>query len=316
MHKTLLVWVLLLQLLLQSTSLLAADTSARQWLDRMSHSFRELNYQGSFTYEQGDAIEALKIAHAVFEGKEFERLEHMDGKPRKIIRRDHSLECLHSGHRLVRMFGVADDLQSEAAAVKLEQFYDLSLQGESRIAGRQAIELAIVPRDTHRYGHRLSLDKETGLVLRAVLYGPQNTVLERFQFVDIDVDAQLTIADFAGGAAHKAQHREMPMVEGVAKPDSWAADWLPGGFSRIGLSADAGDMRSFTDGLVVFSIFIEDLNTTPGAEDSAGGLARRGATVAYSRSILLNGAPHRVTIVGEIPQQTAERVASSVIAIN
>lgn len=306
-----------LVLLLQSVHVLAADASARQWLDRMSHSFRELNYRGSFTYEQGDAIEALQITHAVFAGKEFERLKHMDGLPREIIRRGHSLKCLHPGHRLVRGINTATDLHADlSAAVELEQFYSLSLQGDSRVAGRQAVELAIIPRDTHRYGHRLSLDKETGLVLRAVLYGSQNKVLERFQFVDIDVEPQLSPADFAGDTTYQARHDETPAVAAANNDDAWSADWLPGGFNRISLAPEAGDMQSFTDGLAVFSIFLEALNAAPGTEVSAGGLARRGATVAYSRSLLLNGAPYRVTIVGEIPQRTAERVAASVNAID
>lgn len=308
MFKKCLVFVVLLQ----SLQALAADVPARQWLDRMSHSFRELNYRGSFTYEQGDAIEALHITHAVFDGKEYERLKHMDGQPREIIRRGHSLTCLHPGHRLIRGVNTSSAASSTS---ELEQFYNLSLQGEVRVAGRQAVELAVIPRDTHRYGHRFSLDKETGLVLRAVLYGSHNKVLERFQFVDIDVDPQLNAADFAGDASHQARHDETPTVT-IGDNDQWSVDWLPGGFNRISLSAEAGNMQSFTDGLAVFSIFLEALTASPGVEVSAGGLARRGATVAYSRSLLLNGEPHRVTIVGEIPQQTAERVAGSVKTID
>ena len=313
MFKKLLIFVMLLQ----SIQALASNGEARQWLDRMSHSFRELNYQGSFTYEQGDSIEALKISHAVFDGKEFERLEHMDGEPREIIRRGHSLECLHPGHNLVRMFTAGQGLQSGLAPMaELEQFYDLSMQGQSRVAGRAAVELAIIPRDTHRYGHRLSLDKETGLVLKAVLYGPKNIVLERFKFVQISVPANLAVEDFSGSElSHEAQHTERPMNTD-SNADRWRVDWLPGGFNRIGLAPEAGDMQSYTDGLAVFSIFLEAVSTDPRSEVSAGGLAQRGATVAYSHSILLNGLPHRVTIVGEIPQQTAERVAASVTSVN
>ena len=71
-------------------------------------------------------------------------------------------------------------------------------------------------------------------------------------------------------------------------------------------------VMAFTDGLAAFSVFLEP-NDLVNGQDGVQGWAQRGATMAYSRVMLLGGSPFRVTVVGEIPQKTAERIASSVV---
>lgn len=56
----------------------AGDPASR--LDAMSRSFRSLDYQGVFTYEQGQSLSSVRIAHAVIDGVEQERLVHLDGE--------------------------------------------------------------------------------------------------------------------------------------------------------------------------------------------------------------------------------------------
>ena len=128
------------------------------------------------------------MAHAVINGEEYERLEYMDGDTREIIRRGHNLDCIHPGHQLLRFYHQQHNLKhSRVSEKRIEQYYRFSVTGFGRTAGRQAVHLEIHPLDTHRFGYRLSLDKETGLLLRSELVGPNKKVLERFQFVDISI---------------------------------------------------------------------------------------------------------------------------------
>jgi sigma-E factor negative regulatory protein RseB len=65
----------------------------------------------------------------------------------------------------------------------------------------------------------------------------------------------------------------------------------------------------FSDGLAAFSVFIEDMPPA-GAADM---VSRNGATVAVTH--LTEGpeaGPHLVTLVGELPTGTAERIAQSI----
>jgi sigma-E factor negative regulatory protein RseB len=75
-------------------------------------------------------------------------------------------------------------------------------------------------------------------------------------------------------------------------------------------------MATFTDGLSVFSVFIESDIAADAFKSGIVGRAQRGATTAYSRDLLLSGNPHRVTVVGEIPAHTAEKIAQSIVLVS
>lgn len=277
------------------------------WLEKMSRSHRELNYQGLFTYEQADSIQTMRIFHALIEGQEYERIERLNSTELNLVRRGHGPRCMHVGDKLIRL--LKDQRHSKAG---MAHFYDFSVVAKDRVADREVVELAVMPRDKHRFGHRLSLDKETGLLLRAIQYSPDNKVLERFQFVEVDYQSTMSLADFEG---HDKQQRARHIdPHGKASDYPWSLSWMPGGFKPSPHKSRKGiEKLTFTDGLAVFSVFVEPHQRN---KPSAGvqGRAQRGATMAYSRAFQLDGRPYRVTVVGEIPQATAERIAASVVA--
>jgi sigma-E factor negative regulatory protein RseB len=294
--------------------LAVTEQSAAVLLDRMSHSFRELTYRGIFTYQQGENMEYFRIAHTVFNGEEYERLEYLDGEPREIVRRGHSLSCMHPGHQLIRIYQQQQTLNQGQAAVS--RYYQFLIMGDSRVAGREVVEIAVTPMDDHRFGYVLALDRETGLLLRSSLIGAKDEVLERFQFVEISMDEEIPIAYFQSGEnSYHAGHNK-PLAANAEKSKGssqalWNVNWLPGGFTATapGHQVGAADMQTYTDGLTVFSVFLEGVGDT---NESAEGRAQKGATIAYSRALLLDNQPYRVTVVGEIPHMTAKKVAKSV----
>jgi len=299
------------------------ELSAMAWLDRMSHSFRELSYIGVFSYQRGEQMESFRIAHAVFNDEEYERLEYLDGEPREIVRRGHSLRCMHPGHRLVRIYPQQQTPgrdHSNSALVGVDRYYQFAVAGEDRVAGRDVVEIAVMPLDAYRFGYALALDKETGLLLRSSLLGPGGEVIERFQFVEVTIGAQIPIALFESGEhSYQAGHRKATGAKepgsSLSKETSWQVNWLPVGFTSTGSNPplNHSDMRTFTDGMTVFSVFVEvadDINA--GAE----GRAHHGATTAYSRGLLTGDRPYRITVVGEIPAITAKKVAKSVTLAN
>ena len=80
---------------------------------------------------------------------------------------------------------------------------------------------------------------------------------------------------------------------------------------RTPSSLKSVDTLMYSDGLAAFSVFIEDM-----PEAGAKALvSRSGATVAVSE--VVTGGPqdavhHLVTVVGEIPTATAQRIAQSI----
>jgi sigma-E factor negative regulatory protein RseB len=66
----------------------------------------------------------------------------------------------------------------------------------------------------------------------------------------------------------------------------------------------------YTDGLTTFSVFIE---AATGAVPE--GVASRGATLAVMDSLVHQGKSYRITVVGEIPVVTAQKIAQNIEGI-
>lgn len=291
--------------------------TAGEWLSRIAENFHKLNYQGVFTYQYGERMEALQITHAVVDGEEYERLQHLDGERREVVRHGDKLTCIHPGRPLVELFQREAVLKSGYG--QLEDYYRVTVVEGNRVAGRDAVSIRLLPRDHYRYGYDLLLDRESGLLLRSELLGIDGRTLERFQFTQIMIGAEvptdwvrkLPVADESADAAEgkvslPAESAAQP--EDELLPAGWHPLWLPAGFEVA--SVDEG-MRVFSDGLAVVSVFLERLDAD--AQIVGPGRAQRGATVAYTRLIQDRGAGrYVVTVIGEVPQVTAKRIADSV----
>ena len=92
---------------------------------------------------------------------------------------------------------------------------------------------------------------------------------------------------------------------------SWGVSWRPPGFVPAGQSTygDVGDVKLYTDGLSAFSVFLRPMTESV----TAKGKAQRGATVAYMHQQMINDKPYTITVVGEVPARTAQRIATSVV---
>lgn len=293
----------------------AESASAQQWLDRMSHSFRELNYRGAFSYQRGDRSRSFRIVHAVIDGEEYERLDYLDGEKRNVVRQGHKLECIHMGHKLIRFGLPKSGNESQLPQLSaIDQYYQLQLGDSDRLAGRDVVNLTVQPRDAHRYGYRLALDESTALPLRSELIGEDGKVLERFQFVELELDATISKVDFEGAPALvKAAHGDAVAATSAAVPRYWHLQWVPQGFATVSGFATSdkhGDMLTYTDGLAVFSVFLERIDADHVSDTEAA--ARQGATTAFSSDLKLAEHAYRITVVGEIPQHTARMIARSV----
>jgi sigma-E factor negative regulatory protein RseB len=287
----------------------AGDEEALKWLDRMSRSLREVSYHGVFTYQHGNTLQTMRISHSVAGGKETEQVTRLTGSGASVLRTEHPLDCIHPGHKLLR---IGSDFTRSDDECGLASHYRLKMDGELRVAGRDAVTVRILPRDMYRYGYQMALDTRTGLLLRSQTVAQDGKVLERFQFADLrigEVDSPGTRVDLV----HHARHPEataQPAADVVrVAPDAWRAGWVPEGFLLTAGSADSTSGKTYTDGLAVFSVFLEPAEQAlaPGE-----GRARMGGTTAYTRGLQLAGRPVLITIVGEVPVNAARMVADSV----
>ena len=104
-------------------------------------------------------------------------------------------------------------------------------------------------------------------------------------------------------------HGEPNFSEHADSVDQWAVAWVPQGFVITqGESSSPWD-KTFTDGLAVFTVFLEQLPELP---QPGEGRARQGGTTAYTRGMNVSGQPVLVTVLGEVPMNTARMVADSI----
>jgi sigma-E factor negative regulatory protein RseB len=293
----------------------AVAAEAQDWLERLADAGQSQSFQGTFVYERNDSFSTHRIWHRVEEaGVVRERLLQLDGPEQEVLRVDGSAQCV-SGTLVDQL----DDPQAWSSrdlnSQRLLESYDLRVIGKSRVAGRAAVVLALSPRDQHRYGVELHLDQESALPLKSLLLNDKGQLLERFQFTQLDVGVLPTDQELQSGAGCQ------PVAAGKAAAEvveSWRSDWLPPGFTltrvaerRSPASNEQVASLVYFDGLARFSVFVEPLQGAMVADARS----QLGPTAAVSRRLATPDGNVMVTVVGEIPLGTAERVALSMRAI-
>ncbi|MET1080820.1 MAG: MucB/RseB C-terminal domain-containing protein [Pseudomonas sp.] len=288
----------------------AADVE--YWLDRLAGA-QQLSFVGSFAYERDGAFSTHRLWRQVEpDGHVRERLQQLDGEGLEIVRENGQLLCSSHGQPLQAAgasasapIGVAQHLQ----VARLTEGYTLRLQGATRVAGRDAVVLSVSPRDQHRYGLELHLDSATALPLKSLLLNEKGQLLERLQFVQFEPQGETPMARQALVPGTDCRPAETSALQSSAASGGWHAAWLPPGFALDGAIAESSlTWLRYSDGLAHFSVFVEPLRGAV-ADDVR---SQFGPTAAVSRRMKVEQGDVMVTVVGEVPPGTAERVALSV----
>lgn len=305
-----------------AAQVLAVEPDPKALLDGMARSFRELNYDMSFVYIRDGKIEPMRLIHALAEGRERERLVHLNGLPREVIREDDTITAYLAGAQPV-MLDKADGnvVWTQALLGNLQQLgqhYQLSDGGPARIAGRDAREIVIRSNDGERYGYRLWVDVASGLLLRSDLLSRSGQVLEQWQVVSLQLKDAIPDADlrvgFSVNAPAGVRVLSAKRAAPAAEQQNWQVGWLPDGFTlRSQQMQQRNDSSTpvqhllFSDGVASISVYV---GVTPPGINALERTWRKGAMT------IVETANHerRVTVVGDIPSQTARRIAGSVTA--
>jgi len=279
-------------------------------LAKMSQVPAHLNYRGTFTYQNQNSIglQSFSVEHWVENGQEHDRLLLLNGPERAIVRDGQPIDCKAMGDKLLQ----GSFASIGGALTRLGDFYQFEMRSTERVAGRNAQVLQVIPKDLYRYAYILSIDEETGLVLKSWLIDETARPMERYQFVSIELNPDVNQLSKAKASAH--QRKAVADVTScnpasVQKPSSWLVKWIPPGFAFAGERklANGQDMLMYTDGLTTFSIFLEP--TTSFVPEGTG---RRGATLAYMSRLIYNNTIYRVSVVGEIPVIAAREIAQNI----
>lgn len=290
----------------------AQSPETLSWLRKIHEATQRLSYTGTFVYQNGGRSETSRITRYVDAGGDIEKLEVMDGVPREIVRTKDMVRCYLPDSRVVKV-----DRRTERGfpalvperITALARHYDISLAETRRIAGFDCQAVVLTPKDNLRYGYKLYADVKSGMLMHAVTVDPAGQNVEQFTFT------QLTIGHVTRDMVRpKHAVRAWRVEDAEASPTrltGWSlANELPGFHKvtelkrRLGESRPVGQMV-YSDGLAAVSVFIEPLD---GRRDVRTGLASMGAIHIYTREV----ANHMVTVVGEAPAVSVQRIADSV----
>ena len=278
-------------------------------LDRMASSEKKQSYEGTFVYERNGSFSSHAVWQRVDGEHRHERLVQLDGPASEVRLTDGKVQCA-----TMDMAAQVPEQQpwrhQQFKPDVLSKVYSFKVMGESRVAGRSTLALAVSPRDQHRYGFELHLDRETALPLKSLLLDESGQLLERFQFTNF---SPKPISDALLEAGPDCQSVSLAEVE-KKESSGWRSDWIPDGFQLIDSNvrtSPASDQPvtwlSYSDGLARVSVFIEPLDGAV-VEDTR---SQMGPTVAVSKRISTASGDVMVTVVGEVPLGTAERIALS-----
>jgi sigma-E factor negative regulatory protein RseB len=292
----------------------AGFTDPRQWLERMSHAIKETNYQGVLVFGNDQLWHTMAISHAMADGIEYEKISHLTGNPREIIRAGQDVSCTHPDDQALRLYDQSANLLSgiDPHLPALDSYYQLRQARPERIAGRNALQIQVIPNDTFRFGQNLWLDEETGLLLRSDLVDRSRKVIERYQFAQITIGQAIPASEFEvpPGSHQYVSHLATPGVTTMVEhQQGWYPQWVPPGFAlSVERDAASRDALMYSDGLSAFTLFVDQVE-----QDSMPDMSRRwGATAAVVRHQRDGERNMRITVVGELPMATAKRIALSV----
>ncbi len=289
----------------------AQSPEALEWLRRIHEATQKLSYTGTFVYQQGGRTETSRITRFVDASGDIEKLEVLNGAPREIVRTRDTVRCYLPDSRVVKVDRRTGDRDFPGLLPErvnsLAHHYDISMGESRRIAGFDCTAVVLKAKDNLRYGYRLYADKASGMLLRAVTFDDTGEV-EQFMFT------QLSLGRVTRDMVKPRHTTSKWRVEDAAAAPASLAGWglsseLPG-FRKVVELKRRMDSRPvgqvvYSDGLAAVSVFIEPLE---GRSASRTGLASMGAIHIYTREV----ANHMVTVVGEAPALSVQRIADAV----
>jgi sigma-E factor negative regulatory protein RseB len=285
-------------------------------LRRIYQATEKLSYSGTFVYQQGDRTETSRITRIGGPGGDIERVEVLDGMPREIIRTRDTVRCYLPESQTVKVERRIDERAFPGVlperVSELARHYTISRGERLRIAGHDCEAVVLTPKDDLRYGYKLWADVASGMLLKARTFNRKGETVEQFTFTQ-----------FASGSVPRDRVRTRHAVQNwriedaaVAPTDLARAGWsmnaeLPGFRKvtevtrRLGEARPVGQMV-YSDGMAAVSVFIEPMAGR--SETVRPGPSSLGAFHIYTREV----ANHVVTVVGEAPAASVQRIAAQV----
>ena len=298
----------------------AADAGAAlspvEWLRAIRTAAQRANYTGTIVYQRGDEVHSSHIVHFFDGTAPRERVLTLDGRPREFIRHGDEVQCLYPKARrvVIEQTGPRTTFPAlgQIGLSRVLDHYSLTVGDAERVAGIECRVLELAPRDVLRYGYRLWVEPQSGLLLKVQVLGADDAMIEQIAFSDVRIGETVDKAELKPSWSTAGwQVVRHPSHQIELSRQGWSIT-APEGFRMLTeVERNLGDepgpaalQAVYSDGLATVSVFIE-----PGAAPAdPAPLQHRGPWSAFMRLV----GDARVTVVGEVPPTTAQSIADSV----
>ncbi|MGK0502615.1 MucB/RseB C-terminal domain-containing protein [uncultured Alteromonas sp.] len=284
------------------------------WLMQLSEVVKTQNFEVAFVQSRaGRETIPFLWRHGVLEdGTSMEQLNLQNGPGREQIRVNGIVSVFEpdvSPYSLRSEF-INGPIPSELLhhPDRLKSGYEFVSVGRARVAGRPAQQIRIVSRDNSRFSYQLWLDEDSGMVLKLNMLDLQGGLLEQIQVTSLKItDAP---DDYFARINQASLPKPMALTQKQSRQPNWEVKYLPNGMEevrgdtrRLALTGQVVEYKMYSDGLVDVSVYVQP------AKDALGGdLVLRNDLSTF---LTLTDGNTQVTVVGEIPLQTANAIATS-----
>lgn len=291
----------------------STDPASGALLQQMNIASQSLNYELSFVSITKQGVESLRYRHARLDSRPLAQLLQLDGPRREVVQRGNEISYFEPGLEPFTLNGdyIVDSLPSLIYTdfKRLAPYYDFISVGRTRIADRLCEVIRVVARDGTRYSYIVWMDMDTKLPMRVDLLDRDGETLEQFRVIAFTVSQNIGSTMQALAKANLPPLLSVPSDE--KKKFNWSPSWVPQGFSEVSSSRRLLptmdnlpiESKLYSDGLFSFSV-----NVNRATQNSSDQMLRTGRRTVYS-SVRDNA---EITIIGELPPQTAKRTADSI----
>lgn len=288
--------------------------TAQQWLERMTHAMKTLNYQGTVIFMKNGQLDTMKYRHSFDNGIEQERLSSLNSPLREVTRKSNEVSCLfkETSQKVVNHHPIDSSfiVNLPPSTANLGNLYLLSTAAQESVAMKTAQIIGIQPKDQLRYPRKIWIETEYFLPLKVEVYNLDGSVLEQVVFTELNVDglSESNANDIDENKLH-VKHIHATQAEPFENAPFMLKNW-PTGFETIFFirnsmqqSQKAVDHLLISDGFSSVSVYLE-----PKQNQGMQGLHTLGSVNSFSRVI----DNFQITVLGEVPAKTVEFIASGI----
>lgn len=301
--------------------------SAVDWLRRMHAAARQRTYVGTFVVSASAGnLSSSRIWHVCEGDLLIERVEALSGPPRSTFRRNDRVMTFLPDSKVVKsekqenlelfpnLLGAPDS--------SIVDFYDARVLAGDRVAGFDTDVVQLEPRDGLRFGYRIWTERRTGLVVKLQTIDGEGRVIEQSAFSELQLDAPVKAQALAQMMSSTAGYRvvKSELERTTALNEGWALRAPVAGFKPVscyrrsmGAEGQGRTMQwTFSDGLSSISLFVEPYDAQRQPREV---LLALGATYTLTRRLVTKDGDWWLTAVGEVPPQTLDTFAQSLVRV-